>query len=138
MVELFVSGAALLCFDQWSKRMIAIHVGDRSIAVAPSLRLRCVASARRRYRRDSFRVALVLVWFMALASALTLLQSGTAFQSRMAVVAIGAAIGGAAGNLIDILRDGAVSDFIDFSWWPAFNIADTAIIGGLIVAFLSQ
>jgi len=43
--------------------------------------------------------------------------------------------GGAAGNLIDRLRVGAVIDFIDIYWqgyhWPAFNIADSAICIGV-------
>lgn len=52
--------------------------------------------------------------------------------------AIGAVIGGAIGNVIDRLRYGAVADFLDFhigEWhWPAFNLADSAIVLG--VAFL--
>lgn len=45
-------------------------------------------------------------------------------------------IGGALGNLVDRLRYGYVVDFIDAYWheyhWPAFNIADSAIVGGAI------
>jgi len=44
-------------------------------------------------------------------------------------------IGGAIGNLIDRLQDGAVTDFLDFyasqNHWPAFNIADIFIVTGL-------
>ena len=36
-------------------------------------------------------------------------------------------IAGVAGNLIDRFRFGYVIDFIDFKWWPVFNIADTCI-----------
>lgn len=38
--------------------------------------------------------------------------------------------GGAAGNLIDRVRIGAVVDFIDFHFWPVFNVADIAIVCG--------
>ena len=45
-------------------------------------------------------------------------------------------IGGALGNLVDRVRFGYVVDFIDAYWdthhWPAFNIADSAIVGGAI------
>jgi len=48
-------------------------------------------------------------------------------------------IGGAIGNLIDRLfraddgfLSGGVVDFIDFQWWPVFNIADMAVVGGAI------
>ncbi|MFC1754549.1 signal peptidase II [Thermoproteota archaeon] len=40
--------------------------------------------------------------------------------------------GGALGNLIDRLVHGYVIDFIDFAFWPAFNIADIAITLGVI------
>ncbi len=62
--------------------------------------------------------------------------------SLMSTIGIGLLIGGAAGNLIDrlfrgddgVLR-GAVVDFIDFQWFPIFNVADMAInIGaGLLI-----
>ena len=45
-------------------------------------------------------------------------------------------IGGAIGNVIDRLRFGHVVDFIQWHWrdhyWPAFNIADSAIVAGAI------
>ena len=45
-------------------------------------------------------------------------------------------IGGALGNVIDRLLHGHVVDFIQWYWrghyWPAFNIADSAIVGGAI------
>lgn len=44
---------------------------------------------------------------------------------------IGLILGGAAGNLIDRLRVGAVIDFLDFRIWPVFNFADTAITIGV-------
>ena len=51
------------------------------------------------------------------------------------IVAIGAVIGGALGNVIDRVRLGWVIDFIDFHWhgwhYPAFNIADSCIVLGI-------
>jgi signal peptidase II len=44
----------------------------------------------------------------------------------------GLLLGGAAGNLIDRLRDGAVTDFIKLPHWPAFNVADIAITFGVL------
>ena len=44
----------------------------------------------------------------------------------------GLLIGGAAGNLIDRAREGAVTDFIDCPLWPAFNVADMAITFGVL------
>jgi signal peptidase II len=41
-------------------------------------------------------------------------------------------LGGAAGNLIDRIRDGAVTDFVKLPHWPAFNLADVSITLGVL------
>ncbi len=48
----------------------------------------------------------------------------------------GLLIGGAVGNLIDRLANGAVTDFIKLPHWPAFNVADMAITFGVIALVL--
>ena len=48
-------------------------------------------------------------------------------------VALGLQLGGAAGNLLDRVRFGAVTDFIHFPHYPSFNIADSSIVVGLAV-----
>jgi signal peptidase II len=45
-------------------------------------------------------------------------------------------IGGALGNLADRVRDGAVTDFIDLPLWPTFNLADVAIIVGVLLLLI--
>lgn len=45
---------------------------------------------------------------------------------------VGILLGGALGNLADRARDGAVIDFIDPVAWPAFNLADAAIVLGVL------
>ena len=58
----------------------------------------------------------------------------TKAETRLNALAIGAIIGGALGNVIDRIRFGAVTDFLDVHvlgyHWPAFNIADSAIVIG--------
>jgi signal peptidase II len=55
-------------------------------------------------------------------------------------VALGLVLGGAVGNLVDRafrgdgFLDGGVVDFVDFSFFPAFNVADSAITVGAILA----
>lgn len=57
-----------------------------------------------------------------------------------AALALGLIFGGAAGNLIDRWRFGAVVDFIDVYWrvyhWPAFNVGDSAISVGVALLAL--
>jgi signal peptidase II len=45
---------------------------------------------------------------------------------------VGMLVGGALGNLADRAREGAVIDFIDPVAWPAFNLADTSIVIGVL------
>lgn len=56
-------------------------------------------------------------------------------RSRLAEIGLALVIGGAVGNLIDRIRFGAVTDFLDFHaagyHWPAFNLADSAIVVGV-------
>ena len=45
----------------------------------------------------------------------------------------GMLLGGALGNIIDRVRDGAVTDFVKLPHWPAFNVADISITLGVLV-----
>jgi signal peptidase II len=64
-------------------------------------------------------------------------------ETRLLTVALGAIIGGALGNVIDRIAMGCVADFLDFyipgtDWphWPAFNVADSAIVVGVGLVML--
>ena len=50
-------------------------------------------------------------------------------------VALGLVLGGSIANLIDRVRLGHVTDFLDFVAWPAFNLADTFIVVGVAILF---
>lgn len=62
--------------------------------------------------------------------------------SRLDAAAYGLVIGGALGNVADRLRFGAVTDFLDVyvgTWhWPAFNMADVAVVGGVGLLLISE
>jgi signal peptidase II len=53
-------------------------------------------------------------------------------------VAIGLLVGGAIGNLADRVREDEVIDFFDPPLWPAFNLADVAIVAGIATLLLIQ
>lgn len=61
-------------------------------------------------------------------------------KEKLTAAALGMIIGGAVGNLIDRIMNGYVVDFIDVyysGWhWPAFNLADSAITGGVILLLI--
>ena len=48
-------------------------------------------------------------------------------------IALGLQLGGALGNLIDRILFGSVTDFLDFGPWPVFNVADTAVVAGVLL-----
>ena len=79
------------------------------------------------------RLGLIL---FALAASLALAIWLASLTSRLAAVAIGLIIGGAIGNAIDRVVYGAVADFFSFHAfgldWYVFNIADTAIVAGVV------
>ena len=83
-------------------------------------------------------------WAMvALTGAITLVLAVLALRARNPWEAAGFAlvVGGSLGNIFDRLRQGAVTDFLDFYWrdwhWPAFNMADVAIFVGAGLVLLS-
>lgn len=80
-------------------------------------------------------------WFgvLALAMSVYLIRQAVKESSPRITLLFGGLAGGAVGNLVDRLfraedgfLSGAVIDFIDFQWWPIFNIADMAIVGGVL------
>jgi len=51
----------------------------------------------------------------------------------------GMLLGGALGNIIDRIREGAVIDFLKLPYWPAFNVADASIsIGSIVLLFVIE
>jgi signal peptidase II len=63
-------------------------------------------------------------------------------DSWLSRVALGFILGGTIGNLIDRLRYllgrlGGVTDFINVGWWPAFNLADSSVVVGVILFVIS-
>ena len=60
----------------------------------------------------------------------------------VSLIAFALLLGGSIGNLIDRIRHGAVTDFLDFYFhqyhWPAFNVADSAITTGVFLFLFSQ
>ena len=63
-------------------------------------------------------------------------------HQRLFACALALILGGAIGNVIDRIVYGHVIDFLDFHWggwhWPAFNLADSAIVGGAALLILDE
>ena len=72
---------------------------------------------------------------VAVVVVLWLLFSGR--PTRLATIGCGLILGGAAGNLLDRLGSGEVTDYVHFSFWYIFNAADAAIVVGVGLLLLS-
>lgn len=136
-------GAAALAFavDQSSKSL-ALRSLEDGIEVLPVFNLVLV-----RNEGMSFGMLGGLApWWSLTLIALGILAVLSAWLWRTPSSLIGAAlglvIGGALGNVLDRLRHGAVTDFIDLHLrgyhWPAFNLADVAVVCGVAILLLGQ
>jgi len=76
---------------------------------------------------------------VALAMTVVLFNMARQRADRWTPIMLGVVAGGAIGNLIDRaaraddgILSGPVIDFIDLQWWPVFNVADSAVVVGVI------
>jgi signal peptidase II len=124
--------AAVLLVDQVTKRLVQSDIaqGD-SNGVFPGVQLVHVRNhgvAFGAFAGGGTVVAVIIgaalvalvVWFLRHTA------------TPLAWLPTGLLLGGAVGNIFDRVRDGAVTDFIKFPAWPAFNIADVAITFGVL------
>lgn len=77
------------------------------------------------------------LWIASIALVAVLVRAGMIAENAVNAAAIGAALGGAAGNIADRLRHGAIVDFIAIGRLPLFNLADVAIVAGVGLLVLS-
>lgn len=77
----------------------------------------------------------ILFWSALVIVVITLIWFYRTHEQKSAwsFVTLGLMIGGAAGNLVDRVFRGKVVDFFDLGWWPVFNVADLAIVTGVIM-----
>jgi signal peptidase II len=139
--------AAIVAVDQatkwWVTRALELH---ESVPIVDGLfnltYVRNAGAAFGLFRQlpDAVRGPLFIVVSVGALVVLGSLLAGVRPEERGLRVAIAAVLGGAAGNLIDRLREGEVIDFLDVYWreyhWPAFNVADACITLGVCTLVL--
>ncbi len=133
---------AVVVLDQLSKHwaLNALADGD-PIHVVWTLQLNLAFNSGMAFSQATgFGPVIAVVATVVIVWLLLSLRTGS---SRLSTFGMGCVIGGAAGNLIDRafrgdawLR-GSVIDFVDFQWFPIFNVADIAINVGAAALILS-
>jgi signal peptidase II len=132
------AAAAVLAVDQLTKIWALAVLDDRTIELVGSLRLRLTFNDGSAFGLGAGRTTLIAV--IAIAVSLVVAVAGWRAVGRWWGTGLGLVLGGALGNLVDrVFRSGdgvlggRVVDFIDLQWWPVFNVADAAIVVGVVV-----
>ena len=137
---LFVAALVVLIDQAHKAWMLYVYdIGARgTVSITPFFDLVLVWNQGISYGllpQDSALGRLGLILF-AFGASLALAAWLASLTSRLAAVSIGLIIGGAVGNAIDRVVYGAVADFFSFHAfgfeWYIFNIADTAIVAGVV------
>ena len=133
-VALAAVAAAAVFADQLTKALVVgeLALGERVDVVGP-LTIHHVRNTGIAFGLFSGWAGLVtlvgaaavlwMVWYFARAGA----------RHPILPAALGLLIGGSAGNLVDRVRLGHVTDFLDVPYWPAFNLADAFIVTGVVI-----
>lgn len=131
------TAAGVLVLDQVSKIIVVAYTEPgRGITLIPHvLVLRQTSNTGAAFGIMSGRNSLVFL-IAAVIIALTIAWF-VIFRKRNSpwtFVGLGLILGGALGNnVVDRLARGKVVDFFDLGWWPVFNVADIAIVAGVII-----
>ncbi len=81
-------------------------------------------------------VVFVIIASGIIITVLLFLLGKISLKSRGQKISLGLLWGGLLANFVDRLWDGSVVDFLNFRFWPVFNIADMAMCMGAIVLFV--
>ena len=132
-----ITAAAVITLDHVTKWLVAsrLPIGGQVWAGAP------VSITHVVNRGAAFGVLPQFQWLYLIVAAIVVLyilfaghRFGTTWYRQ---VTLGLVLGGAISNGVDRLFQGYVVDFINFHWWPVFNVADSAIVIGIVVSILS-
>ena len=136
--------ASVVVLDRLSKWLVAQKIGlSDSVDIVPGLfRLTHVQNKGAAFGLFSespseWKVAMLILFSVAALAVVSALlwKNGNAMNAT--AIALSLVFGGALGNLWDRIATGRVVDFLDFyvgtHHWPAFNIADSAIVVGALL-----
>jgi|SRR5579875_22584 len=134
--------AVVIAADQISKALVVAKLtpGDPIDVIGTVLRLDLTRNSGAAFSLGTG--ATVLFTVVAVAVVAVILRTARRLSSRRWAVSLGLLLGGAVGNLADRLfrapgpGQGHVVDWIELPHWPVFNVADSAITVGAVVAVL--
>jgi signal peptidase II len=137
-LSLVAVAVAAIGADQLTKAIVSSQLAlDDSVHVVGPLSIHHVQNSGIAFGLFASATSLVIlltgvavVWMLYFFS-----RSGA--RHPVLPVALGLVIGGSVSNLVDRIRLGHVTDFIDLRFWPAFNLADSFITIGVAILLLA-
>lgn len=139
-LKLGITALVVIAADQLTKSIAVEALGDgrRIPLIGDVLGLRLVLNSGSAF---GLFQGLTFALFLISSSILILVLVWGLREPEFPIL-LGMVVGGGAGNLVDRLirppspMRGSVVDFIDLSFWPTFNLADSAIVVGVILLFI--
>ena len=135
---LLATAAAVVALDQATKELALRTLRDGSVDVLGGVvTLRLTYNSGGAFGLLQGLPGLFLVAGIVIAG--LILVWARRVEERGSAIALGAVLGGGIGNLVDRVArdlDGGVVDFVDLHFWPVFNVADSAIVLGVIALLL--
>ncbi len=137
-VLLFALAAVIFGLDQYTKSLVRAHLplneSWNPIAwLDPIVTLTHVRNTGAAFGLlPGMGVMFILVAIVVIAL-IVLFYRRIAQSSLILTIALGLQLGGSTGNLLDRLVRGYVTDFVDFRWWPVWNVADASLVVGAIL-----
>jgi signal peptidase II len=128
-----VTAGIVVALDQVTKSMVRDRIGPGDhVDVFPGLQLSNVRNTGVAFGALE-GAGLAVAVLIGLSLTLLIVYFAVNRELPLLWLPVGMLVGGAAGNLVDRAREGAVVDFIDPVRWPAFNLADSCIVVGVLL-----
>lgn len=134
---LVIAGTAIVA-DQLTKAIVSaqLPIGDTAVSIGP-FSIHHVQNTGIAFGLFADSTSAVIALTAVAVGAMLVFFARTAQRHPLVPIALGLVIGGSVANLLDRVRLGHVTDFLDFAYWPAFNLADTFIVVGVALLFAS-
>jgi signal peptidase II len=128
--------AAALLADQVTKHVVTSQLAlDEEVHVLGPFSIHHVQNSGIAFGLFSSATALVTALTAFAVGWMLVYFARSGARHPVLPVALGLLIGGSASNLVDRIRLGYVTDFLDLRYWPAFNLADSFIVVGVAILF---
>jgi signal peptidase II len=129
---------AAIVADQLTKHVVAsqLSLGEGVKVIGP-FSIHHVQNSGIAFGLFSSATALVIVLTTFAVGWMLVFFARSGARHPVLPVALGLVIGGSVSNLVDRVRLGHVTDFLDLKFWPAFNLADSFIVVGVAILLLA-